>query len=360
MKALRLLFLAATVAMTGALATATSAAGAETSIVMSGLENPRGLAFGPDGGLYVAEAGRGPGGRQRQRDPRGGGGAPCYFLRGDTVCGGATGAVSRLLAGQQERLVSGLPSSAGPNQAEGGPQDVAFGPDGMYVTIGLGADPAVRSIVGPGYGRLVRITGTGAVQSVADVAAFEAASNPDGGPLDSNAFSVVLGASGPVVTDAGGNTLLAVSPAGTLSTLAVFPSRSTGRSTDSVPTSVAIGRDGAYYVSELTGVPFPVGGARIYRVVPGQAPQVYLEGFTEVIDLAFAPDGSLYVLQHATAPFFNGPGALIRVAPDGTRTTILTQGLLRPTGLAIGPDGTLYVSNQGIAFGAGQVLRIKP
>jgi hypothetical protein len=27
--------------------------------VMHGLDNPRGLAFGPEGGLYVAEAGRG-------------------------------------------------------------------------------------------------------------------------------------------------------------------------------------------------------------------------------------------------------------------------------------------------------------
>src|SRR5688572_5506684 len=31
----------------------------DAEIVMSGLDNPRGLAFGPDGSLYVAEAGRG-------------------------------------------------------------------------------------------------------------------------------------------------------------------------------------------------------------------------------------------------------------------------------------------------------------
>ena len=34
---------------------------ATVSVVMSGLDSPRGLAFGPEGALYVTEAGRGAG-----------------------------------------------------------------------------------------------------------------------------------------------------------------------------------------------------------------------------------------------------------------------------------------------------------
>jgi hypothetical protein len=36
---------------------------------------------------------------------------------------------------------------------------------------------------------------------------------------------------------------------------------------------VVVGPDGAYYVSQLTGFPFPVGAANVYRVVPGSAPR---------------------------------------------------------------------------------------
>jgi hypothetical protein len=60
---------------------------------------------------------------------------------------------------------------------------------------------------------------------------------------------------------------------------------------------VVRGPDGALYVSELTGFPFPLGGARIYRVAPGSAPTVYATGFTNVIDLEFDSAGNLYVLE---------------------------------------------------------------
>ena len=88
-----------------------------------------------------------------------------------------------------------------------------------------------------------------------------------------------------IVADAASNSLLGVSPSGSISTLAVFPSRfypQTGsRATDAVPDAVATTRrDGAYYVGELTGVPFTPGLANVWRVVPGQAPQVYCSGFS--------------------------------------------------------------------------------
>jgi glucose/arabinose dehydrogenase len=130
-------------------------------------------------------------------------------------------------------------------------------------------------------------------------------------------------------------------------------------STEPVPTRVHRGPDGALYVSTLTGAPFRPGVASIYRVVPGQTPQVYAAGFTQVTDLDWGADGSLYVLQHASAPFFGGPGSVIRVAPGGARTTVVT-GLSRPAGLLVGPDGALYVSNNSDRAVIGEVLRILP
>lgn len=94
--------------------------------------------------------------------------------------------------------------------------------------------------------------------------------------------------------------------------------------------------------------------------MPGHAPTVAWSGFTTVIDLAFGPDGSLYVLEHSTGPlFFALPGSLLKVAPDGTRTTVI-DGLTRPGSVAVGPDGALYVSNRSISIGTGEVLRIEP
>src|SRR5215207_10808798 len=61
---------------------------AAVSVVMHGLDSPRGLAFGPEGALYVAEAGT--------YEING----PCVVVARGTNCYSGTGAISRLWKGQ--------------------------------------------------------------------------------------------------------------------------------------------------------------------------------------------------------------------------------------------------------------------
>ena len=338
--------LAAGLALVGQQRTVTATGGMTT--VMSGLENPRGLAFGPEGGLYVVEAGRG-------------GTDPCPIHRNQPMCYGATGALTRLHGGFQERIAVGFPSYISPSGEVTGAHDVSFlGVGGAYVTIGFGGDPAQRGVFGPGgalFGTLVHVAASGRWWPVADVAAHEGLFNPAGDRVDTNPYGLLVEPDARVVSDAGANALLDVKPNGQITTLAVFPSRPE-RTTDAVPTAIVKGPDGAYFVSELTGTPFTAGAARIYRVVRGEAPEVYLSGFKTAIDLDFGPDGTLYVLQYATGPvFFSGPGQVVRVAPDGSRSVVVT-GLTMPTSLVVGPDGALYVTNHGTSIGAGEVVRI--
>ena len=342
---------------TPSLGRAKTAATAGVSVVMSGLNAPKQLAFGPEGALYVAETGTGASG------------SPC-IPAGDTgaeACYSLTGSITRLWKGQQERIVTGLPSLGAGGEVIAGPNDVAFqGRGNMYVTIGLGADPALRTALGAegaNLGTLIVVKPNGKWSVVADISGFVAANNPDGGPIDSNPYGVLAEGGRQYVTDAGGNSLLEVSPNGEISLVSTFPDLALPplplpfTSSQSVPTEVVRGPDGALYVSTLTGAPFLPGLARIYRVMPGGAPTVYRDGFTAITDFDFGPDGSLYVLQFASDLFLGGAGSVVRVAPDGTRTTI-ASGLAAPTGLTVGPDGAVYVTNLGVVVGAGEVLRI--
>lgn len=344
--------LAAVAAVVAAvLAPATAYAGSMT-VVAEGLDNPRGLAFAHDGALYVTEAGRG-------------GAGPCFpGPEGDEVCFGDSGAITKVAHGRQSRAISGLPSLAAPDGSGAiGPSDVTpDGLGGLYFTVGLGADPALRDQLPP-LGRNASawlLDGRrGTWEQVADIGAYEATANPDGGLPDTNPNSVVGSPFFQVVVDAGGNSLLKTTRHG-ISTLAVFAAREIGgQPVQSVPTSVVQGKDNAYYVGELTGFPFPPGMARVHRVVPGHEPTVFAEGFTNIIDVGFDAKGRLYVLEIAHNGLLSGDptGALIRVDRDGSRTIIASEGLTMPGGLAIRGDSA-YVSNCGVCPGGGTVVRI--
>src|SRR5690349_20723392 len=136
---------------------------ATVTTVASGLANPRGLNFGPDGALYVAEAGSG-------------GNGPCILgSDGLKKCYGTTGGVRKIDLGSTgpfPRVVDNLPSIAALPNTPGagiatGPHDVDFqGLGNGYVTIGLGAAPALRKAgdfasVGSQFGRLVRFKPNG-------------------------------------------------------------------------------------------------------------------------------------------------------------------------------------------------------
>ncbi|MGD9632714.1 MAG: ScyD/ScyE family protein [Pirellulales bacterium] len=334
--------------------------------VMNGLVTPRGLAFGPDGGLYVTEAGSG------------GSGPTVVLGNGNTASLGATSGLSRLKDGIQTRILNGLPSVATVAGLDaGGLQDIAFDSAGQaYGLFGFGSDSMQRdgNLGAPGapLGTIVRLPlgEVGPPQHVADVSAYESVANPAGGSVDSNPFGMAITPSGNfIVADAGANDFLQATSGGVVATLAVLPARPNPLPFgppvyQSVPTAIAIGPDGDYYVGQLTGFPFPSGAANVYRFDPETSSVTEaFTGFTNIVDLTFDGAGMLYVLQVSSnglaSPMGPGSGLLLKINPaTGERITIASAGLVFPGAVAVGPDGALYVSNHTNAPSGGQVLRI--
>ncbi|MBD1995065.1 ScyD/ScyE family protein [Leptolyngbya sp. FACHB-541] len=340
----------------------------QIEVLANGLDGPRGLTFGPDGALYVTEAGRGGPGAS----------IPSPSIPDAVLSYGATGAITRIQDGVVERVVTGLPSLALPNGSDAaGINDIEFDAYGnAYGIVGFAGNPALRdSIVQvPDFSQLIAIEnfdGDASWTRLVDLGAYEQANNPDGQDVNTNLFDLLIEDNTAYVLDAGGNDLLSLKAFSnaepTLETL--FPTRaainpSTGEEIvqQSVPTSITVGPDGAFYVGELTAFPFKEGNARVYRIGEEGEPEVYAEGFTNIIDLKFDQSGGLYVLEYDADAILNGgeAGALIYVSPDGSTRNTITDELINPTGLTLGSNGDIYISNKGFVPGQGEVLRIRP
>ena len=352
-----------------------------------GLRSPRHLDFAPTGDLYVAEAGHG-------------GDGPCFVGGEGPACFGATGAVTRISKhGRQTRIVDGLASYANDPNKNGttdddgdsgiGPHGItALGGNRIFVTNGGPTAPAdsagnpisretlaAQAPAANLFGRLLRVFNNGRFTSEADIYAFERDVNPDaavGNPaIDTNATDVLFDRGRFVISDAGGNAVDTIKN-GRISALAVFANRVVPNPfpfgpnpvpMQAVPTSVVEGPDGAYYMSQLTGFPFPVGGANVYRIDPRSgAVSVYASGFTSVMDLAFDRAGTLYVLDIDSKGIIVPPafGSISAVTRAGARSTVVPPDgtLTEPGGITVGKDGDLYVTNQARSRDDGQVLRI--
>ena len=349
-----------------------------------GLRSPRHLDFAPSGNLYVAEAGNG-------------GAGPC-FLAAKAPRAWAPPAPSRgsHRGGRPTRIVDGLASYANDTDGDGvlepGEADSGIGPHGItalsdhavFVTNGGPTAPrdadgnllsrgdlAAQNRTAALFGRLLWVYGRQRFVPVADIYDFERAAQPGRrgdrherhrrplrpralrdlrrrrelraqgvrtAPLDAVRVRGHTGVPNPFV------------PGGTVDMQAV-------------PTGIVEGRDGAYYMSQLTGFPFPVGGASVYRINPRTGKvTVFAGGFTNIMDLAFDRSGTLYVLEIDSNGLLFPPdsGSITAITRKGKRSVVVPPDgtLTHPGGIAVGKHGDLYVTNLTRSPDSGQVLRI--
>jgi len=156
------------------------------------------------------------------------------------------------------------------------------------------------------------------------------------GPQTNPYHLMALSGSEVLLADAAGNTLLYIKKNGTIEIVATFDpindpdtgiplvqfplEDGTECPVEPVPTSVAVGDDGAYYVGELTGTTAenlagsasPEGLASVWRIESGSRDITCpsdnctkaVTGLNSVIDLEFGPDGYLYVVEFDKNGFF--------------------------------------------------------
>jgi glucose/arabinose dehydrogenase len=339
------------------------------SVIATGLNDPRGLAFGPDKRLYIAEAGTGGSistvGLCDQLAPPVG-----------PVLGGSTARVMVLEPGSAAPTIvaAGLPSAEASPLIGGdrqGVADVTFIGDHLLALVsGAGcshghadANNAILKIDRAGHAAVLADLSVWLIDNPGAKGA-ETPRNPDY-ERDGTWYSLTFENGRLYAVEPNHGLLVSVNPAtGSISLIndlfATFG--------DHTYTTLAADR-GDLYVGTLGRIAFVPGvfppvldlagsfEAGVYRLSPDGAAVQVVDGLHAVLGLAFDDHHRLYVLQSPI--FVPGTGSLVRVEADGTLQTVVPN-LVFPSGLTRGPDGALYVSECGYHCqpGDGRILRV--
>jgi hypothetical protein len=325
---------------------------ATVTVFATGLNNPRELKFGPDGYLYVAEAGLGGNiSTQGQCDQ--------VIPPVGPYLGGNSARISKInSSGVVSTVVDDLPSAEDALGDRLGVADIEFMNNNMYALVAAGGCSHGHSDY---PASIIKINSDGTWSVFADLSDWQmnhpvANPEPDDFEPDGTWYSFMAINGYLYAVEPNHCEMVRVSRTGNISRVIDF-SAVYGHI---VPTVLAY--HGNFYVGNLNTFPIVPGSSNIYKVTPSGQSKVWASGFSAILGLVFDNQANMYVLETASVDGFPTPntGRIVKVLPSGTKQ-VLVDTLNFPTGMTLGSDGAVYVSNNGFGTpdpGVGEILKV--